>query len=432
MEFIADFHIHSKYSRAVSKDMVLEEIDRWASNKGILAMGTGDFTHPGWLREIKEKLEPAEPGLFKLKEEYKLPTIHGRKPETRFILTVEISGIYSRGGRTRRIHNMVFAPDIETAEKINTQLSWIGNLSSDGRPILGLDSEELAKIVFTINPETIIVPAHAWTPWFSVFGSMSGFNSLEECFGKYTPQIFAIETGLSSDPQMNWRLSKLDSIAIISNSDSHSLQKIGREANVFDAELSYQGIVDAIKSSNPRESAINPRQSAIITTLEFFPEEGKYHFDGHRLCGVYLSPEETKKHKNICPKCGKPLTIGVLNRVHQLADRPEDYKNPQRVPFESLIQLDEVIGEALGVGPASKSVKNLYEELVRQLGDELAVLRKADIKDLAAVNPAVAEGIKRVREGRLTIRPGYDGEYGKISIFEKAERKETLPQRSLF
>jgi len=423
MEFIADFHIHSKYSRAVSKDMVLEEIDRWAANKGLLVMGTGDFTHPQWFREIQEKLEPAEPGLFKLKEEYKLPTIHGRKAETRFILTVEISGIYSKGGRVRRIHNLVFAPDIETAEKTNTQLSWVGNLSSDGRPILGLDSEELAKIVFNINPEAIIVPAHAWTPWFSVFGSMSGFDSLEECFGKYTPRIFAIETGLSSSPQMNWRLSKLDSIAIISNSDSHSLQKIGREANIFNAELSYQGIVDAIKSKDSQK---------FLATLEFFPEEGKYHFDGHRLCGVYLSPEETKKYKNICPKCGKPLTIGVLNRIHQLADRPEDYKDPQRVPFESLIQLDEVIGEALGVGHASKSVKNLYEELVKNFGGELIILRKTSIDDLAVVNPMIAEAVKRVREGKLTIRPGYDGEYGKISIFGEEERKKITQQKSLF
>ena len=787
MEFVADLHIHSKYSRAVSKNMVLEEIDRWASNKGILVMGTGDFTHPGWLREIKEKLEPAESGLFKLKEEYKLPTMHGRKSETRFMLTVEISSIYSKGGRVRRIHNVVFAPDIETVEKINAQLSWIGNLASDGRPILGIDSEELAKIVFSINPETVIVPAHAWTPWFSVFGSMSGFDSIEECFGKYTKDIFALETGLScydnktevltengwkkisqisqkekictlnldtdeieyqkpqkvyrykykgkmyrlktkradllvtpnhnlvyapadfhtrrpyrlkeardlfrkskilrkdgiwkggtpqyfvlpeakmrhgsrfysgfrikgfkklpikpwlrffgfwiaegwttagkngdyaicisnqncklmtemkhilegfgytvfwdkkttntirvrnyqlfhylqqfgkasdkhipsevkklskellalffeyyikgdghrygrsgkglsattistrlrddlqeialkmgmsayyklhnkkgtlftspsqkkiykqnadswniyfirqnrhaiipsqirkykyeerwidydgmvycasvpnrtvyirrngiplwcgnSDPAMNWRLSKLDKIALISNSDSHSLQRIGREANVLNTELSYSGIIGAIKSNDPQK---------FLMTIEFFPEEGKYHFDGHRLCGIFLSPEESKKYNNICPRCGKPLTIGVLNRVAQLADRPVGFKDSKRIPFRNLIPLDEIIGEALWVGAASKKVKELYEDLVKNFGDELTVLLKTDIKEVSKIHNLVAEAVHRVREGKLNIRPGYDGEYGKISIFDESERKEVLPQKSLF
>ena len=315
----------------------MEELDRWADDKGILVMGTGDFTHPQWLKEIKEKLEPAESGLFKLKPQYKKRTIKGTLAETRFLLSVEISGIYSKNKKVHRIHNIIFAPDIEIAEKINTQLSWIGNLASDGRPILGLDAEELAKIVINTNSEAAVVPSHIWTPWFSLFGSMSGFDSIEECFGNYSKYIFALETGLSSDPAMNWRLSKLDNVALISNSDSHSFQRIGREANIFDTELSYKGIIEAIKSGIPnmrtsdvpniddknfRTSDVQKlNQSAFVATIEFFPEEGKYHFDGHRVCDIVLSSEETKKHNGVCPKCGKKLTIGVMNRVEQLADR---------------------------------------------------------------------------------------------------------------
>lgn len=431
MEFVADLHIHSKFARAVSRDMVLEELDRWAVVKGIRVMGTGDFTHPEWFKEIREKLEPAEPGLFRLKKAYKLSPLTDGIPETRFLLTAEISCIYSRRGRTRRVHHLLFAPDMNTVENINTQLSWVGNLKSDGRPILGLDSEELAKIVFGVNPHAVIVPAHAWTPWFSIFGSMSGFDSIEECFGKYTKQIFAIETGLSSDPPMNWRLSQLDSIAITSNSDSHSLQRIGREANVLEAELSYNGIRAAIKNSAP--AAEKSGSDKIVMTLEFFPEEGKYHFDGHRLCGVYLSPEETAKHKNGCPKCGKPLTIGVLNRVQTLADRAADSRDERRPPYKSLVSLDEIIAEALGVGKAAKSVMKIYFDLVKTLGSELDVLLRADAKDIAAASSEmVAEGVRRVREGKLNIRPGYDGEFGKISIFEEHERKKEKAQKSLF
>ncbi len=430
MKFIADLHIHSKYSRATSKDMILEGLDSWADDKGILVMGTGDFTHPEWFKEIKEKLEPAEPGLFKLKPQYKKETLKGTKSETRFILSAEVSGIYNKNNKTRRVHNIIFSPSVEDAEKINTQLGWIGNLKSDGRPILGLDSEELAKIVFNINPEAAIVPAHAWTPWFSVFGSMSGFDSIEECFGKYTDKIFAIETGLSSDPAMNWRLSKLDKISLISNSDSHSLQKIGREANIFDTELSYKGIIDAIKSGLP----------AFAATIEFFPEEGKYHYDGHRLCGIVLPPEETKKYKGICPKCGKPLTIGVMNRVEKLADRSPlgERKNnytayDNRVPYYNLIPLDEIIAESLGMGTAAKKVKEEYKSLIRAFGSELKILLEINENELKPVADArIVEGIKRVREVKIKIRPGYDGEYGEIKIFNEDERKELEEQGSLF
>ncbi len=445
MRFIADFHIHSKYSRATSKDMILENIDSFADDKGILVMGTGDFTHPQWFDEIKTKLQPAENGLFRLKKEYKRETLKGTFSETRFILTVEISGIYSRGGKTRRIHNLIFSPDIATAENINAQLGLIGNLKSDGRPILGLDSEELAKIVFNINPEAAIIPAHAWTPWFSIFGSMSGFDSIEECFGKYADKIFAIETGLSSDPAMNRRLSKLDNIALISNSDSHSLPKIGREANIFDTELSYKGIMEAIKNStaqtnadntqtntdynnlnkhilSPHKSVLGPHKSVFLETIEFFPEEGKYHYDGHIDCKIYLSPKETKEHNGICPKCGKKLTIGVMNRVDELADREigKDF-----VPYRNLIPLGEIIAEAFNVGEKTKQVKKEYEKLIKTFGNELKILMDVNDNELKSVaDPRVAEGVKRVREGKVKIRPGYDGEYGKIKIFSDEEREK--------
>jgi len=277
MKFVADFHIHSKYSRATSRDMDLESLDRWARIKGIKVLGTGDFSHPEWLKSLKEKLEPAEPGLFKLKKQ---------DNGTRFILTNEISCIYSKSNRVRKIHVLIFAPSFEAVEKINTQLSWVGNLRSDGRPILGLDAKELAKIVLDSSQDCLVIPAHAWTPWFSIFGSKSGFDSIKECFEEYSKYIYAIETGLSSDPSMNWRLSALDKITLISNSDSHSPRKIGREANVFDTDLSYGSIAEAIKTKNPQK---------FLYTDEFFPEEGKYHYDGHRLCNICLSPRNQKK-----------------------------------------------------------------------------------------------------------------------------------------
>lgn len=448
-KFIADLHIHSKYSRATSKNMTLEELDRWADDKGILVMGTGDFTHTEWFKEIKEKLEPAEHGLFKLKSQYKLKTIKGTFANTRFLLSVEISGIYSRpapsgnGKKVYRIHNLIFSPDIKTAENINARLGWIGNLKSDGRPILGLDSRELAKIVFEINPEAAIVPAHAWTPWFSVFGSMSGFDSIEECFGDYAKQIFAVETGLSSDPSMNWRLSQLDKIALVSNSDSHSFQRIGREANIFDTELSYKGIMSAIKSGSPsmRQEASDKRQGSFMATIEFFPEEGKYHFDGHRLCGVVFSPEETKKHKGICSKCGKKLTVGVMNRVEELADRPaikvpeNNFYNTydERVPYYNLIPLDEIIAEALNLGVSSKKVKEEYDNLVKNFGSELKILLEAKEEELKKASlPKIAEGIQAIREKRVKIAPGFDGEYGKISIFGEENGQKPAGQKTLF
>lgn len=416
MRFIADFHIHSRYSRATSPQMTVENIAKWAKIKGIKVMGTGDFTHPLWFKELKEKLIPAEPGLFKLKDDIS-------SDPTRFILTVETSHIYSKAGKGHRVHLIIFSPSFEAAEKINTRLSWIGNLKSDGRPILGLDAKELLKIVLDSDPQAMVVPAHAWTPWFSVFGSMSGFNSLEECFEDLAPHIFAIETGLSSDPAMNWRLSALDKIALISNSDSHSLEKIGREANIFDTDLTYSAIIEAIKTKNPKK---------FLSTIEFFPEEGKYHYDGHRLCGVSLSPEETKKINGKCPQCGRPLTIGVMNRVEKLADRPIGYKPEVAIPYKSLVPLNEIIAAALGLGVASKSVKEIYDNLIARFSSEFAVLLEAEINDFRnIIPPEVAEGILRVREGRIKIKPGYDGEYGKIIIFEENERDNLISQKSV-
>jgi uncharacterized protein (TIGR00375 family) len=420
MKFVADFHIHSKYSRATSPLMDLENLDRWANIKGIKVLGTGDFTHPKWFESIKEELQPAEPGLFKLRS--------GDSP-TRFILTSEISCIYTKGGKVRKIHIIVLAPSIEAVEKINAELDKIGNLKADGRPILGLDAKELAKIVLDADKDCLVVPAHAWTPWFAVFGSKSGFDSLEECFGEYTKYIYAVETGLSSDPAMNWRLSQLDKVNLISNSDAHSLPKIGREANVFDTELSYKGIAEALKVKD---------KNKFLYTIEFFPEEGKYHYDGHSACNLSLTPQQSKKYNNICPTCGKPLVIGVLNRVEALADRPEGFVPENAVPFKNLIPLNEIIAESIGVSVLSKEVLKHYNNLIKTLGNELKILLESTEKEMAEKSlPVIADGVLRMREGKISIEPGYDGVYGKIKIFSdknsrKNKKNELSQQETLF
>ncbi|OGZ19014.1 MAG: DNA helicase UvrD [Candidatus Nealsonbacteria bacterium RBG_13_42_11] len=421
MKFVADFHLHSKYSRATSRDMDLENLDKWAKIKGIKVLGTGDFTHPEWLKSLKEKLEPAEPGLFKLK---------GVKSDTRFILTAEISCIYSKKEKVRKIHIVIFAPSFEVVDKINVQLGWVGNLKSDGRPILGLDAKELAKIVLDASPDCLVVPAHIWTPWFSIFGSKSGFNSIEECFEEYSKYIFAGETGLSSDPAMNWRLSALDKITLISNSDSHSPKKIGREANVFEGtELSYSAINEALKKTeNPK-----PKTCNLIYTIEFYPEEGKYHFDGHRLCGIKLSPRETKKYNGICPVCGKLLTIGVLNRIEQLADREEGFQPEGAIPFKNLVPLEEIIADIVGQGVGTKEVDKEYKNLIEKFGSEFNIILEASGEELKkATRPEIAEGIIRVREGKVFKQAGYDGVYGKIKIFGQEEEKKPSKQETLF
>lgn len=430
MQFVADFHIHSKYSRATSKDMDVEHLDKWAKIKGIKVLGTGDFTHPLYLKELKANLEPAEPGLFKLraiaakKTQNLLGDFHLPENNTRFMLTAEISCIYSKNNRTRKVHLLIFAPSFEVVDKINAHLGWIGNIKSDGRPILGLDAKELVKIVLNISEDCMIIPAHAWTPWFSVFGSMSGFDTLSECFDEYTKHIYAIETGLSSDPAMNWRLSQLDKITLISNSDSHSPSRIGREANVFDSEVDYFSITEILKKKDKKE---------FLYTVEFFPEEGKYHIDGHRNCKISMSPDETKKHKGICPICKKPLTIGVLYRVMQLADRPEGFKPENAIPYKSLVPLDQIIGDALDMGVSSKAVQRRYVELINRFGNEFNILLNAEKSEIEnASSPEIAEGVIRVREGKLKIEPGYDGEYGKVKIFNENERRNFSKQNSLF
>jgi len=429
MKFIADFHLHSKYSRATSKEMDLENLNYWAQIKGIKVLGTGDFTHPEWFSSLKEKLEPAERGLFRLKKEFIdrfSPSFFFsfKQNETLFLLTSEISCIYSKKNKTRKIHILIFSPSFEVCEKINTQLGWIGNLKADGRPILGLDAKELAKIVLNISPDCLIVPAHAWTPWFSIFGSRSGFDSIEECFEEYSRYIFSIETGLSSDPPMNWRLSALDNITLISNSDAHSPQKIGREANVFDTDINYFSIIEAIKNKDPKK---------LLFTIEFFPEEGKYHYDGHRACGIKTDPETSKKYNNICPVCGKPLTIGVLNRVEELADRPKNQKPQNFIPYKSLIPLEEIIAEAMGLLPGAKQVREEYKSLVEKFGNEFEVLLNVPREDLKNVaSPQVVEGIIRTREGKVKVEPGYDGVYGKIRIFSKEEKNNLSTQKTLF
>ena len=400
-----------------------EAIWKWAQIKGIRVVGTGDITHPGWLKELSEKIEPTGNGLFKLKEEYEPNGVpESCKGEVSFILSAEISSIYRKNDKTRKVHSLILVPDFSDAARINLVLSRIGNLNADGRPILGLDALELLKIVMDVSPSAVFIPAHAWTPHFSVFGAVSGFDSLEECFEDYATSIYAIETGLSSDPAMNWRLSALDNITLVSNSDAHSPAKMGREANIFNSDISYQSIMNALKT-----------RQGFLGTIEFFPEEGKYHYDGHRTCGMSLSPEETIRQGYLCPKCGKRVTVGVLHRVEKLADRPSGYK-PKGAPlYYSLIPLAEVIAETIGVGVASKAVDREFQRLIRGLGNEFSILMDAPIHDIEQVSSRlIGEGIDRMRSGNIYVAPGYDGEYGKIKIFDSAERKEVRGQATLF
>lgn len=428
MEFIADLHIHSYLSRATARNLDLEHLYLWAQLKGITVVATGDFTHPQWFSEIRNKLEPAEPGLFKLRDELAEVVSQEVPPQcrapVRFLLNVEISSIYKKTGRVRKVHNIVHAPDLSVAEKINTRLARIGNIRSDGRPILGLDSKDLLETVLEISEDSFVVPAHIWTPWFSVFGSKSGFDSLEECFEELTPHIFAAETGLSSDPAMNWRVSKLDGITLVSNSDAHSPANLGREANLFDTDLSYFAIRDALKTGDP---------ASFLGTIEFFPEEGKYHFDGHRKCGIRLSPEETMHHQGLCPLCGNPVTIGVMYRVEELADRKEGERPEKFHPFTSVLPLTDILSEVFRVGPKSKKVQTHYHRLLKELGPEFDILRKVPLKKIEeAGSPLLAEAIRRMRNQDVRIAPGYDGEFGKIRLFDDQERDKFTNQHTLF
>jgi uncharacterized protein (TIGR00375 family) len=420
MKFIADFHVHSKYSRATSKEMDVENMARWANLKGVGLLGTGDFTHPFYFAELKQKLEPLGNGLFTLKKEFKRSAgivENGSGKEVHFILTTELSNMFQQGGSGRRVHTMIFAPSFEIVEKINEELSQYGKLSSDGRPIFGFPTKELVEIITDITDQCFIVPAHAWTPWFSVFGANSGFDCLEECFEEQLKHISCIETGLSSDPQMNWRWSALDKMCLISNSDAHSPNRIGREANAFDCEMSFKEIVKAIRTKD---------KNKFLYTIEFFPEEGKYHYDGHRNCNVLFSPAESRKHKNTCPVCGRKLTIGVMHRVESLSDRPEGFEPKGAIPGKHLIPLQEIIAEAMNQGVDTKGVENEYLRLVSHFGSEFRILLDLPLEELEkSTPPKILEGIKRVREGDLKITPGHDGVYGKIQIFAEKERQPT-------
>jgi len=415
VRFHADLHIHSKYSRACSKDCDLEHLTWWARRKGVTLVGTGDFTHPAWFDHLKDTLVPAEPGLFRLRDDVDRDIKRSLPPSVadatvRFMLSVEISTIYKRGERTRKIHHLVYVPDFAAAEEFNRRLGRIGNLGSDGRPILGLDSRDLLEITLESGEGSYLVPAHVWTPWFAVFGSKSGFDTIEECYGELAGHIFALETGLSSDPAMNWRISGLDRYRLVSNSDAHSPPMLGREATVFDTELDYFAVRDALRTGEGHAG-----------TVEFFPEEGKYHVDGHRKCGVRMEPRETREHGGRCPSCGRPLTVGVLSRVEDLADRPEGARPEGAAGFCSLVPLPEIMSEIVGTGPKSKKVLGEIDKLVAALGPELAILQDVPVEDIEARSPLLAEAVRRLRRGEVIREPGYDGEYGVIRVFAPGE-----------
>lgn len=410
MLYYTDLHIHSKYSRATSKNCNLEELALWAKKKGLSLISTGDFTHPAWFNEIKEKLIPYDDETFRLRPDIEKEIFKGQTP-VKFILSVEISTIYKKGDKTRKVHHIVFVPNLKSAEKFRNKLETIGNIKSDGRPILGLDSRNLLETVLESGEDSYIIPAHIWTPWFSVLGSKSGFDSIEECYEDLSDYIFAVETGLSSDPEMNWHVSKLDRFRLVSNSDAHSPSKLAREATVFDHNPNYYSIMNALKTGE-----------GYIGTVEFFPEEGKYHEDGHRKCNVCMTPEETKKVNGICPVCGKPMTIGVSYRVNELSDRKTIITPPKTAgQVFSLVPLQEVLSEIMGVGSSSKKVVNKYERLINKFGSELAILQEIPTDEISKDNTLLGEGISRLRKGQVIKHAGFDGEYGNIRLFEANE-----------
>jgi len=406
MRHIIDFHSHSRYSRACSKNLTIPNISRACELKGIDIIGTADFTHPKWIRECEENLKEVSEGLFGLKD---------GSSKTKFMLATEVACIYKQGGATRRLHLVLLAPSFKAVHKLVKVLEAQGrNLHSDGRPILGLSGKELLSIMLGIDPRFEMIPAHAWTPWFAVFGSKSGFDSLEECFEELTPHIHAIETGLSSDPIMNWQLSALDDITLVSNSDAHSPDNFGREANVMDLKNpSYEEILQTIR---------NKDRSKFLYTIEFYPEEGKYYADGHRDCNVVLTPEETAKLKGLCPKCGKMLTVGVRNRVNKIADRAHGFEPKDKIPFKHIVPLRETISAVVGVGKKSKKVAGIYDRLVGVIGSEFEILLDLPIEKIEqATDKHIAQAVHRVRTGDVIVTPGYDGVYGKVSVTKPGE-----------
>jgi uncharacterized protein (TIGR00375 family) len=429
MKFIADLHVHSKFSIATAKNLDLENLYIAAQKKGIAVVGTGDFTHPAWRAELKEKLIPLEPGLYRLKKEIEKecdPQVPKacRRP-VRFILTAEISNIYKKGEKTRKNHNLILMPSLNTADLFSDALDRIGNIKSDGRPILGLDARDLLEIMLETSDQAMFIPAHIWTPWFSLLGSKSGFNSVEECFEDLSNHIFAVETGLSSDPAMNWRVSNLDRMTLVSNSDAHSPMKLGREANIFNTDLSYDAIRTALITGDP---------ALFKGTIEFFPEEGKYHLDGHRKCQVRFSPTQTMNAGGICPECGKPLTVGVLNRVEEIADHGEGRRPDKTHPYRSIVPLVDIISRILNVGVNSKKVQGAYHQVITALGDEFSILlhHPIDMIEKKANIPLLGEAIRRMREKQIDVTGGYDGEFGKIRFFNEKERRRLSGQKGLF
>ena len=410
MKMIGDLHIHSRFSMATSKEGTPENLDFWARKKGISLIGTGDFTHPVWREELRERLASEGNGLYRLKDEYVKEESRKFSGEgAHFVVSGEISSIYKKNGKTRKVHNVILLPGLEAADAMAQRLEKIGNIHSDGRPILGLDSHDLLEIMLDVCPEGILIPAHIWTPHFSVPGAKSGFDSVEECFEELTPYVHALETGLSSDPAMNWRISGLDRYQLVSNSDAHSPSKLGREANLLDIDCSYEGLYQAIQTGVGLEG-----------TVEFFPEEGKYHFDGHRKCGVSLSPVQAENLGGICPVCGKKLTMGVDHRVEQLADREEGFVKEDGKKYESLVPLPEVISACMGYSTASKKVQGCFEQMLQTLGTEFDILRNVPSEDIkSCAGERIAEGIENVRTGNVKRIPGYDGEYGKIELFDE-------------
>ncbi len=429
MEFIADFHIHSHFSVATSRDLKPEYLDYWARIKGITVVGSGDFTHPGWVKELKEKLEPAEEGLFRLKPEFKQDkawqTPFLPPQEVRFILSAEISSIYKKRDKVRKVHNVIFAPDFQAVEKIQQKLSGIGaNITSDGRPILGLDCRDLLEMCLDASERIIFVPAHIWTPWFSVLGDKSGFESIEECFDDLGAHIFALETGLSSDPPMNWMCSFLDRFTLTSNSDAHSPERLGRNANRFDTELCYAAITAALKSGDPAHC---------LGTIDLFPQEGKYHYDGHRKCGICWNPLETLENEGICPRCGKAVTVGVMNRVVRISDRQNLDERCNRLPFVHIIPLKEILAEIMDTSPTSRKVDEEYFSLIKRGNPELFLLLDKPIAEIEAQGHALlAEAVRRMRNRQVFVKEGFDGEYGQVKVFEKAEKSRFTTQKSLF
>ncbi|MFZ2089962.1 MAG: UvrD-helicase domain-containing protein [Desulfobaccales bacterium] len=418
METVADFHIHSHYSIATGQNANLEHLDLWGRYKGLTVVGTGDCTHPRWLAELNAKLTPVAEGAYALKEGLSLPlSLSGPRWEqpssVRFVITGEVSAIYSKGGKVRKVHLLIILPGLAAADRLSRRLGQLGNVVADGRPILGLDAKYLVELTLEADPEALVIPAHIWTPWFSVLGAKSGFDTLEECFEDQVAQIYALETGLSSDPPMNWRVSGLDRYLLMSNSDAHSPQKLAREANLFTVAPTYPALAQAIRS-----------QEGFAGTIEFFPEEGKYHLDGHRKCGLRLEPAEAKHLEGRCPQCGKPLTLGVMHRVLALADRAQGARAPGGKPFESLIALHAILGEVLAVGPASKKVEQAYFRLLERLGPELDILRQAPVEDLAREGgDLLAYAVEKMRRGKAHIAPGYDGVYGEITLLTPEERR---------